>query len=194
MSDPEFDVVVVGAGNAALCAALAAEENGAKVLVLERANEDESGGNSRFTAGAMRVVYDGVRRPQGLDARPHQRGDRQHRFRHLHPGSVLRRHGAGHAIPGRSGHGRVAGHALARHPPLDAREGGAVRADLGPPGIQGRRQVQVLGRAHGGGLGRRSRAGRFAARDRDETGHRDPLRPPRHGADLRRRDGERRRG
>ena len=60
MSDPEFDVVVVGAGNAALCAALAAEENGAKVLVLERANEDESGGNSRFTAGAMRVVYDGV--------------------------------------------------------------------------------------------------------------------------------------
>ena len=60
MSDPKFDVVVVGAGNAALCAALAAEENGAKVLVLERANEDESGGNSRFTAGAMRVVYDGV--------------------------------------------------------------------------------------------------------------------------------------
>ena len=60
MSDPEFDVVVVGAGNAALCAALAAEENGASVLVLERANEDESGGNSRFTAGAMRVVYDGV--------------------------------------------------------------------------------------------------------------------------------------
>ena len=37
MSDPEFDVVVVGAGNAALCAALAAEENGARVLVLERA-------------------------------------------------------------------------------------------------------------------------------------------------------------
>ena len=60
MSDTEFDVVVVGAGNAALCAALAAEENGAKVLVLERASEDESGGNSRFTAGAMRAVYDGV--------------------------------------------------------------------------------------------------------------------------------------
>jgi len=60
MSEIKFDVVVVGAGNAALCAALAAEENGAKVLVLERAGEDESGGNSRFTAGAMRVVYDGV--------------------------------------------------------------------------------------------------------------------------------------
>jgi tricarballylate dehydrogenase len=56
----EADVVVVGAGNAALCAALAAAEAGAKVLVLERAPEAEAGGNSRFTAGAFRCVYDGV--------------------------------------------------------------------------------------------------------------------------------------
>jgi tricarballylate dehydrogenase len=55
-----YDVVVVGAGNAALCAALSAQENGARVLVLESAPEEESGGNSRFTAGAMRVVYNGV--------------------------------------------------------------------------------------------------------------------------------------
>ena len=33
----EYDVVVVGAGNAAMCAALAAEEAGVKVLVLEAA-------------------------------------------------------------------------------------------------------------------------------------------------------------
>ncbi|HEY8450034.1 MAG TPA: FAD-binding protein, partial [Bacillota bacterium] len=32
-----YDVVVVGAGNAALCAALSAREEGARVLVLERA-------------------------------------------------------------------------------------------------------------------------------------------------------------
>src|SRR5476649_2281580 len=57
---PEIDVIVVGAGNAALCAALAAAEAGARVLVLERAPEAESGGNSRFTAGAFRCVYDGV--------------------------------------------------------------------------------------------------------------------------------------
>src|SRR6476646_6269292 len=54
------DVIVVGAGNAAFCAAHAAAEHGVSVLVLERAPEEESGGNSRFTAGAFRCVYDGV--------------------------------------------------------------------------------------------------------------------------------------
>jgi tricarballylate dehydrogenase len=55
-----YDVVVVGAGNAAFCAALAARETGKSVLVLERSGEDEAGGNSRFTAGLMRVAYAGV--------------------------------------------------------------------------------------------------------------------------------------
>jgi tricarballylate dehydrogenase len=55
-----YDVVVMGAGNAAMCAALAAREQGAEVLVLERAPADERGGNTAFTAGAMRVVYRGV--------------------------------------------------------------------------------------------------------------------------------------
>jgi tricarballylate dehydrogenase len=55
-----YDVIVVGGGNAALCAALSASESAKKILVLERAPEDESGGNSRFTAGLMRVVYNGV--------------------------------------------------------------------------------------------------------------------------------------
>jgi tricarballylate dehydrogenase len=59
-SHRDADVIVVGAGNAALCAALAAQEQGAKVLVLEAAPQEESGGNSRFTAGSIRVVYDGV--------------------------------------------------------------------------------------------------------------------------------------
>ncbi|MGH3321557.1 MAG: FAD-dependent tricarballylate dehydrogenase TcuA [Streptosporangiaceae bacterium] len=53
-------VVVVGAGNAALCAALAAREAGAEVLVLERAPERLRGGNTAFTAGSMRVAYRGV--------------------------------------------------------------------------------------------------------------------------------------
>ena len=55
------DVIVVGAGNAAMCAALAAREHpGVEVLVLERAPEAESGGNTRFTAGAIRFAYDGI--------------------------------------------------------------------------------------------------------------------------------------
>lgn len=60
MAESRYDVVVVGAGNAALCAALSAEENGAKVLVLECAPEEVSGGNSRFTAGAIRFAYNGL--------------------------------------------------------------------------------------------------------------------------------------
>jgi tricarballylate dehydrogenase len=60
MPDQIADVIVVGAGNAAFCAALAAQERGAKVLMLEAAPEDEAGGNSRFTAGSIRVVYNGT--------------------------------------------------------------------------------------------------------------------------------------
>ncbi len=54
------DVVVVGAGNAAACAALAAREGGASVLMIDAAPESHSGGNTRYTAGAMRVVFNGV--------------------------------------------------------------------------------------------------------------------------------------
>ena len=53
------DVIVVGAGNAAACAALAAREHGASVIMLEAAPVEEAGGNSRYTAGAMRVVFNG---------------------------------------------------------------------------------------------------------------------------------------
>src|SRR5215471_6012076 len=60
MTASDADVIVVGAGNAAFCAAFAARERGARVLMLEAAPEEESGGNSRFTAGSIRVVYDGV--------------------------------------------------------------------------------------------------------------------------------------
>ncbi len=53
-------VVVVGGGNAALCAAISARECGARVTLLERAPFELRGGNSRFTAGGMRAVYGGV--------------------------------------------------------------------------------------------------------------------------------------
>ena len=56
----QYDVIVVGKGNAALCSALAAHEQGARVLVLEAAAQDESGGNSRFAGGVMRFAYSSV--------------------------------------------------------------------------------------------------------------------------------------
>ncbi|HEY8418136.1 MAG TPA: FAD-dependent tricarballylate dehydrogenase TcuA [Limnochordales bacterium] len=56
-----YDVIVVGAGNAALCAAIAARQEGAeRVLVLERAPEAYRGGNSMFTGGLMRFPYRGI--------------------------------------------------------------------------------------------------------------------------------------
>ncbi len=45
----EWDLVVVGGGNAALCAAIEAAEAGARVVVLEGAPKSYRGGNSRHT-------------------------------------------------------------------------------------------------------------------------------------------------
>lgn len=56
----QYDVIVVGKGNAALCAALSAQEQGAKVLMLEAASLEESGGNTRFAGGVMRFAYQSV--------------------------------------------------------------------------------------------------------------------------------------
>ena len=58
--DPDVDVIVVGAGNAAACAAISARNKGATVMMLEAAPRDERGGNSTYTAGAMRYVFNGV--------------------------------------------------------------------------------------------------------------------------------------
>jgi tricarballylate dehydrogenase len=58
--DQGYDVVVIGGGNAALCAALAAVESGATVALLERAPEQKRGGNSKFTGGGFRMVHHGA--------------------------------------------------------------------------------------------------------------------------------------
>ncbi|MGZ5136596.1 MAG: FAD-binding protein, partial [Burkholderiales bacterium] len=60
MADLKTDVLVIGGGNAAMCAALAARAEGVSVMVLERAPEDERGGNSRFTEGSMRFAFNGL--------------------------------------------------------------------------------------------------------------------------------------
>ncbi len=52
-----WDVLVLGGGNAGLCAAIAARQNGASVLVLECAPRDFRGGNSRHTRN-LRTVHE----------------------------------------------------------------------------------------------------------------------------------------
>ena len=60
MADKIYDVIVVGAGNAALSAALAAKENCPSVLVVEKAPEYFRGGNTYFTGGIIRFAFNGV--------------------------------------------------------------------------------------------------------------------------------------
>ncbi|TDD01940.1 FAD-binding dehydrogenase [Saccharopolyspora terrae] len=56
----DFDVVVVGGGNAGFSAVHSAAERGARVLLLEKAPEAEAGGNSFYTAGAFRFTFDDI--------------------------------------------------------------------------------------------------------------------------------------
>jgi len=65
-----IDVLVIGGGNAALCAALMAREAGASVLLLEAAPREWRGGNSAHTRN-LRCMHDG---PQDvlIDAYPEE--------------------------------------------------------------------------------------------------------------------------
>src|ERR1700710_702483 len=60
MNYEPVDVLVIGAGNAAANAALAAHEAGASVAMGETAPLEARAGNSAFTGGAFRFVYRGI--------------------------------------------------------------------------------------------------------------------------------------
>jgi succinate dehydrogenase/fumarate reductase flavoprotein subunit len=60
-NNSQYDVVVVGSGNAGFSAALSARENGAKkVLLVDKCPPEWAGGNTYFTAGAYRTVFRGL--------------------------------------------------------------------------------------------------------------------------------------
>ena len=168
-----YDVIVVGGGNAALCAAISASEVARKILVLERAPEEESGGNSRFTAGLMRVVYNGVedlKQVIELSADEIARSDfgtytEEQFFDDMARVTEFRCDpDLTEILEAKPSHGR-----------LDARERHAVYRGMGTAGVQHRRQVQVLGRAHGRSRRRRTGACRLAHPDGAQERRRNPV-------------------
>ncbi|MGH8617826.1 MAG: FAD-dependent tricarballylate dehydrogenase TcuA [Burkholderiales bacterium] len=56
----QVDVLVVGTGNAASCAALSAREQGASVIMIDAAPHDARGGNTAYAGGQMRTVFQGT--------------------------------------------------------------------------------------------------------------------------------------
>jgi tricarballylate dehydrogenase len=55
----DYDVVVVGAGNAAMAAAVSAREQGAgRVAILEKAPRELRGGNTHYSGGLLRFAHD----------------------------------------------------------------------------------------------------------------------------------------
>jgi tricarballylate dehydrogenase len=68
----DYDVIVAGAGNAALAASVASRRAGAdRVLVLEKAPEELRGGNTHYSGGLLRIAFDDL--PQILKLVPEAR-------------------------------------------------------------------------------------------------------------------------
>lgn len=61
----EFDVVVVGAGGAGLCAALAAHDAGVSVIVLEKTSQ--AGGNTAYAESGMNASGTAAQQAQGIE-------------------------------------------------------------------------------------------------------------------------------
>ena len=141
-------------------------ENGASVLQLEISPEHWRGGNSAFTGGAWRIVY------HGFDDLARLIPDiSDHELSNVDVGTYTEEQYYDDM-------GRLTEYRCdpdlteilitqqLRDRRLDAREGRALPARARPPGLPGRRQVQVLGRARLPYLGRRQGIDQGARRPR----------------------------
>ena len=185
----DYDVIVVGAGNAALAAAVSAHENGAKqVLVLEKAPRDMRGGNTHWAGAVLRIAFDDPHELEPLLPGIEEEYERLLRGHHaLHAQGLHGRPAARH----QRAHGPRAvehpGRQLEGHRVLDARD--RRREDGAGDHGGGRQEGQhggVAARAGGarGARGRRPVA--HVVRHGRQAGHRDPLFQRRHRADPRR--------
>lgn len=68
MSEPQWDVIIVGSGAAGLCAALEAHDAGRSVLVLD--SEPEPGGSSRVSGGMVLAAGTELQRRHGIEDTP----------------------------------------------------------------------------------------------------------------------------
>jgi len=60
MAGTLYDVIVIGAGNAGLSAAMAARQADTRVLLLDKCPKSVRGGNTRFSGGGFRFTYNSL--------------------------------------------------------------------------------------------------------------------------------------
>jgi fumarate reductase flavoprotein subunit len=87
MTEQTWDLIVVGAGNAGMPCAIAAAEAGARVLVLEKA--DEVGGTLHITGGQMSAAGTRRQRRRGIEDSPDRHFDDVMRISHGKADPVL---------------------------------------------------------------------------------------------------------
>ncbi len=140
-----YDVLIVGAGNAALSAAIASCEQGASTLVLEKAPDYFRGGNTYFTGGIIRCAYNGMEDIKALipDMSPEEEATTDvGKYTEDDFYSDVMRVTEGLADPELA---QIPGVAIPPRPPLAAGKRGALRPGLWPTGFQGRWEVSFLG-------------------------------------------------
>src|SRR5215469_7672117 len=147
------DVLVVGAGNAALCAAISAHQNGARVLMLEAAPFEERGGNSHFTGGAFRFAFAGV--DDLLAVLPSLA---QERLENVDFGTYTQDQFFDDLFALTQYRSDPDLLEILVRGSLDTEAGCEAAAGVGTAGLPGRRKIQILGRSRTAHLGRRAGA------------------------------------
>ena len=175
-NDTVYDVIVVGAGNAALSAAIAAREQTQSVLVVEKAPEYFRGGNTYFTGGIIRFAYNGLDDIKGLipdmsetEANSIEVG--QYTENQFYDDMMRVTHGLSDPELAEI----LVSQSLSHHAVV-AGTRRAFRAVIRTPGFPRRRQVPLLGRVGGGSSGRRQGPVRPAVRRLPEPGRGSSLR------------------